>query len=98
MDIGTLAGPLITAICTIVVTIIGLTATGRARKAETAAKEADRAATAKSEEAERLRKEAADMDARTHRLIDQLQEDNDRLRVALRTAEAGAKGQSPGTS
>jgi hypothetical protein len=84
VEIASVAGPLITALATIVVTVIGLMATGRARKAERSANE-------NKEEADRLRRENEAMDARTHHLIDQLQEDNDRLRAALRARETRAR-------
>jgi len=73
----TLAPPLISAVATLVVTVIGLIATGRARKAE-------RAANDQRVEADRLRREQDAMDMRSNNMIDQLQEDNTRLRSYVR--------------
>lgn len=77
MNWTTLAPPLISAVATLVVTVIGLIATGRARKAE-------RAANDQRVEADRLRREQDAMDMRSNNMIDQLQEDNTRLRSYVR--------------
>lgn len=80
MEIGAILGPAVTALATVIVAIIGFSATWRARQAE-------QAATKNKEEADRVRREAEAVDVRMHHLLDQLQEDNDRLRAALRAKE-----------
>lgn len=89
MDLATIIAPTISALATIVVTVIGLIATGRARKAESAAGQKQAEVERQKEAAERIRLEGEAVNARKDHLINELQEDNDRLRAALRAAERG---------
>lgn len=87
MEIGAILGPAVTALATVIVAIIGFLATWRARQAEAQAKRAEETAERQSREKDRLRQENKDMDERKNHLINELQEDNDRLRAALRSKE-----------
>jgi hypothetical protein len=96
VDLATIIAPTISALATIVVTVIGLVATSRARKAESTASQRQTEVERQREAAERIRLEGEAVNARKDHLINELQEDNDRLRSALRARERTRKRLDPG--
>lgn len=68
----------------VITTVATLLATAGQRREAVRAREAERRAATKSAETERLMAERQRIDARWERFVDELQEENKRLRAALR--------------
>lgn len=92
MDAATLAGPLIALLGTVVTAAIALWTSALLRRSESARKAAEIAASERQSERDQLREERGRLDAVSREIINELQEENSRLRSILMNWDKGCSG------